>query len=214
MTNFWWLVLNIGVPVLGPIFMLALVAPSYGGRVAGRMIFDSVKDGQLFWAAIALSASALYELFIAAHNADIAADKAKVDAAASVAAAAQAASHVSTGAPAASGAAAPSVLALQISIAIFILIALASALMVMLVGIKAYHDRREAAAVAAALAALAAAAPAAGAPAGAAGAPAANAPAGAAGAAPAPGWNANLLVSIALAVAASLLFAVMHIWIG
>jgi hypothetical protein len=65
MNYFFWLLLNIGVPLFGPIAMLATVAVSYGKTTAKRLIFESVKDGQLFWSAIAISAAAVYEVIVA-----------------------------------------------------------------------------------------------------------------------------------------------------
>jgi hypothetical protein len=61
MNLFFWMLLNLGVPIVGPIFTLALVAPTYGSRVAKALIAASVKDGQLFWCAIGLCAAAIYE---------------------------------------------------------------------------------------------------------------------------------------------------------
>ncbi|HEX3379054.1 MAG TPA: hypothetical protein VHU21_04520 [Paraburkholderia sp.] len=61
MNLFFWILLNLAVPIAGPIFTLALVAPAYGWRVARTMIAASVKDGQLFWCAIGLCAAAIYE---------------------------------------------------------------------------------------------------------------------------------------------------------
>jgi hypothetical protein len=54
MNLFFWMLLNLGVPIAGPIFTLALVAPAHGWRVAKALIAASVKDGQLFWCAIGL----------------------------------------------------------------------------------------------------------------------------------------------------------------
>jgi hypothetical protein len=48
-----------------PDLTLALVAPAHGWRVAKTLIAGSVKDGQLFWCAIGLFASALYEVVTA-----------------------------------------------------------------------------------------------------------------------------------------------------
>jgi hypothetical protein len=62
MNLFFWMLLNLGVPIVGPIFTLALVAPAHGWRVAKALIAASVKDGQLFWCAIGLCASAAYEV--------------------------------------------------------------------------------------------------------------------------------------------------------
>lgn len=61
MNLFFWTLLNLGVPIVGPIFTLALVAPTHGWRVAKRLIAASVQDGQLFWCAIGLCAAAVYE---------------------------------------------------------------------------------------------------------------------------------------------------------
>ncbi|RKE35857.1 hypothetical protein B0G76_1986 [Paraburkholderia sp. BL23I1N1] len=61
MNLFSWMLLNLGVPIIGPIFTLALVAPTHGWRVAKALIAASVKDGQLFWCAIGLCAAAVYE---------------------------------------------------------------------------------------------------------------------------------------------------------
>ncbi|WOD19947.1 hypothetical protein [Paraburkholderia kirstenboschensis] len=60
-----WMLLNLGVPIVGPIFTLALVAPAHGWAVAKELIADSVKDGQLFWCAIGLCAAGVYELVTA-----------------------------------------------------------------------------------------------------------------------------------------------------
>lgn len=61
MNLFFWTLLNLGVPIVGPVFTLALVAPTHGWRTAKRLIGASVKDGQLFWCAIGLCAAAIYE---------------------------------------------------------------------------------------------------------------------------------------------------------
>lgn len=57
---FWWL-LNIGVPIAGPILMLGLFSVTHGKAVARLLIVESIKGGQLLWSAIAISAAALYE---------------------------------------------------------------------------------------------------------------------------------------------------------
>lgn len=57
---FWWL-LNIGVPIAGPILMLGLFAVTHGQALARLLIYESIKSGQLLWSAIAISASAVYE---------------------------------------------------------------------------------------------------------------------------------------------------------
>ncbi|MDE1181082.1 hypothetical protein [Paraburkholderia sp.] len=61
MNFFFWILLNLGVPLLGPIFTLALVAPTHGLTFARNLIVESIKDGQLLWSTIALSAAATYE---------------------------------------------------------------------------------------------------------------------------------------------------------
>jgi hypothetical protein len=68
MNLFFWLLRNLAVPIVGPVFMLALVAPAYGWRVARAMIGSSVKDGQLFWCAIGLCAAAIYEAVVAVEQ--------------------------------------------------------------------------------------------------------------------------------------------------
>ncbi len=60
MNYFFWLLLNLS----GPVFFLALAAVSYGRAVAGEIILESVKDGQLYWSAIAISAAGFYEATI------------------------------------------------------------------------------------------------------------------------------------------------------
>jgi hypothetical protein len=65
MNLFFWMLLNLGVPIIGPIFTLALVAPAHGWRVAKALIAASVKDGQLFWCASGLCACAAYEVVAA-----------------------------------------------------------------------------------------------------------------------------------------------------
>jgi hypothetical protein len=57
---FWWL-LNIGVPIAGPILMLGLFSVTHGKAVARLLIVESIEGGQLLWSAIAISAAALYE---------------------------------------------------------------------------------------------------------------------------------------------------------
>ncbi|HVW49218.1 MULTISPECIES: hypothetical protein [unclassified Trinickia] len=57
---FWWL-LNIGVPIAGPVCMLGLFSVTHGKGVARLLIYESLKGGQLLWSAIAISATAIYE---------------------------------------------------------------------------------------------------------------------------------------------------------
>ncbi|WP_277186977.1 hypothetical protein [Caballeronia sp. BR00000012568055] len=65
MNYFFWFLLNLGVPTLGPIFILSLASVSFGRNTARELIVASIKDGQLYWSAIALSSAAIYELNIA-----------------------------------------------------------------------------------------------------------------------------------------------------
>lgn len=57
---FWWL-LNIGVPIAGPVCMLGLFSVTHGKGLARLLIYESLKGGQLLWSAIAISATAIYE---------------------------------------------------------------------------------------------------------------------------------------------------------
>jgi hypothetical protein len=68
MNYFFWFLLNIGIPVFGPIFFLSLVAVSYGTTAAREMIFESVKDGQMYWTAIAVSTTGIYECWTPASQ--------------------------------------------------------------------------------------------------------------------------------------------------
>jgi hypothetical protein len=68
MNYFFWFLLNIGIPVFGPIFFLALAAVSYGTTAAREMIFESVKDGQMYWTAIAVSTTGIYECWTPAFQ--------------------------------------------------------------------------------------------------------------------------------------------------
>jgi hypothetical protein len=64
MNLFFWLLLNLGVPIVGPFFILALFAVTRGRSVAQHLMMESVRNGQLFWSAISFSASAIYESMI------------------------------------------------------------------------------------------------------------------------------------------------------
>ncbi|MGK5035963.1 hypothetical protein [Janthinobacterium sp. LB3P118] len=57
-----WLLLNVGVPLLGPIALLPLLGAGkkYRGRVR-KLIRRSLQEGQLFWTVIAMCAAASYE---------------------------------------------------------------------------------------------------------------------------------------------------------
>lgn len=57
----FWLLLNLCVPITGPICMLALFSLTHGYGVARQLIIESVRGGQLLWSAISLSAAAIYE---------------------------------------------------------------------------------------------------------------------------------------------------------
>lgn len=61
MDLFLWLLLNLGVPVAGPVCTLVLVAPAYGRRAASALIGASVRDGQMFWCATCLCAASAYD---------------------------------------------------------------------------------------------------------------------------------------------------------
>lgn len=61
MNAFLWWLLNIGVPIVGPILMLGLFAVTHGKALARLLIYESIKGGQLLWSAIAISAAAVYE---------------------------------------------------------------------------------------------------------------------------------------------------------
>jgi hypothetical protein len=68
MNYFFWFLLNLGVPILGPIFVLSLAAVSFGRSIARELIVASVKNGQLYWSAIALSTAAIYDLDVALNH--------------------------------------------------------------------------------------------------------------------------------------------------
>ncbi|CAH2806063.1 MAG: hypothetical protein CPDRYMAC_6174 [uncultured Paraburkholderia sp.] len=61
MNFFFWTLLNLAVPIAGPIFTLAFVAPAHGWHFAKVLIGASVRDGQLFWCPIGLCAAGIYE---------------------------------------------------------------------------------------------------------------------------------------------------------
>lgn len=152
MTYFLWWLLNVGVPILGPILILAPVAISHGKPIAKQMIFESVKDGQLFWSAIALSAAAIFELTTALG---IERTSLQTEAASASGLAGQGAS-IASAALSNNSVQMPSVYLIEpttilgLSIIFFSLIAFFSSLLVMLATLKAYNDRALVAAVAAA----------------------------------------------------------------
>jgi hypothetical protein len=61
MDLFFWLLLNLCVPLAGPVSLLALFSLTHGCGVARQLIVESVRGGQLLWSAISLSAAAIYE---------------------------------------------------------------------------------------------------------------------------------------------------------
>jgi hypothetical protein len=140
MTYFLWLLLNLGVPILGPFCILAPVAVSHGRAVAKQMMFESVKDGQLLWSAIAVAAAAIYELCTS-----LAKENGVSNLAAVTSHAATAPQGASAPVEAASGL---STTTLELTIIFFSLIAFYSALLVMLATLKSYNDRKLAEALA------------------------------------------------------------------
>jgi hypothetical protein len=65
MDLFFWLLLNLYVPITGPVSMLALVSFTHGYGVARQLIVESVRGGQLLWSSISLCAAGIYEAIIA-----------------------------------------------------------------------------------------------------------------------------------------------------
>lgn len=65
MKNILWIVMNLLIPVAGPMLLLGLITPVRGFVVAKQLIKASVNDGQLYWSSIALSAAAIYEAIAA-----------------------------------------------------------------------------------------------------------------------------------------------------
>ena len=60
---FAWLVVHIVVPIFAPIAMLPLLAIGRTFRSsANDVVYNAVKNGQLLWAGIAMSAGACYEI--------------------------------------------------------------------------------------------------------------------------------------------------------
>jgi hypothetical protein len=62
MDLFFWLLLSLGVPLVGRLFALGLPAFTHGSCVARQLIVESVKDGQLLWSTISLCATGIYEV--------------------------------------------------------------------------------------------------------------------------------------------------------
>jgi len=61
MKNIIWIMMNLLIPVAGPMLLLGLITPIRGFGVAKQLMKESVDDGQLYWSTIALSAAAIYE---------------------------------------------------------------------------------------------------------------------------------------------------------
>lgn len=61
MTLFLWILLSIGVPLLGPLAALALTSATHGASTARALMLESIQHGQLYWSCTALSAAAIYE---------------------------------------------------------------------------------------------------------------------------------------------------------
>ncbi len=60
---FGWFVFNVAIPLFAPLALLSLVSvPAFFSAHRHGMLRHAVKDGQLFWAAIPMSASACYML--------------------------------------------------------------------------------------------------------------------------------------------------------
>jgi hypothetical protein len=57
-----WLVLTIGVPLFAPMCSLLAISPVIGPQAARQMIWESIRDGQLFWVTIGLCAGGIYEV--------------------------------------------------------------------------------------------------------------------------------------------------------
>jgi hypothetical protein len=62
-----WLLLNIGVPIFGPMLSLVAMTPIVGDEASRMLIRHSIRDGQLFWVSIGLCASGLYEVGTVEH---------------------------------------------------------------------------------------------------------------------------------------------------
>ncbi len=62
---FFWIWLNVGVPLIGPVVTLALAVPAHGVTVMKPLIAESVGRRQLLWTANGLAASTIYEALIA-----------------------------------------------------------------------------------------------------------------------------------------------------
>jgi hypothetical protein len=59
---FLWLLLNIGVPLFSPMFVLFSITPVVGPSVSRALMRESIGEGQLFWVAIGISATGIYEI--------------------------------------------------------------------------------------------------------------------------------------------------------
>lgn len=58
-----WVVVHIGVPIFAPIALLPLLGIGQTFRTSSNgVLYNAIKNGQLLWIAIAMSASCCYEL--------------------------------------------------------------------------------------------------------------------------------------------------------
>lgn len=69
---FAWLIVHIVVPIFAPIAMLPLLAIGRMFRSsANEVVYNAVKNGQLLWAGIAMSAGACYEIGVYLEHASV-----------------------------------------------------------------------------------------------------------------------------------------------
>ncbi|MRW94304.1 hypothetical protein GJ699_30445 [Duganella sp. FT80W] len=60
-----WIIVHIAVPIFAPIALLPLLAIGQRFRSSAKeVVYNAVKNGQLLWAGIAMSAGACYEIGI------------------------------------------------------------------------------------------------------------------------------------------------------
>lgn len=68
---FGWFVFNVAIPLLAPLALLSLVSvPDFFRAHRHGMLRYAIKDGQLFWVAIPMSASACHMLASVVRDAD------------------------------------------------------------------------------------------------------------------------------------------------
>jgi hypothetical protein len=58
----FWIFMNLVVPILAPIGVLGLTWFSHNLTTAKELMYEAVKDGQLYWSNMAVCSSAVYEL--------------------------------------------------------------------------------------------------------------------------------------------------------